>query len=194
MSFAVKLDENLARAHVALLRSAGYDADRVYDEGLSGAEDRVVWERVCAEGRFFITLDLDFSDVRRYPPGTHPGILLIRAKNRSAAAVTAVLVRVIAEQPLHAARLPCGGRRLTDENPPPFASALDRSLTSEHSSRDEAKRNRGGERATESMDGRAGVGWAPFAEPNTFGRDEPPVGMHGIGRPLGYEPERPCQR
>ena len=101
MSFTVKLDENLARAHVALLRSAGYDADRVYDEGLSGTADRVVWERVCAEGRFFITLDLDFSDVRRYPPGTHPGILLIRAKNRSAAAVTEVLARVIAEQPLH---------------------------------------------------------------------------------------------
>lgn len=55
----------------------------------------------CAEGRFFITLDLDFSDVRRCQPGTHPGILLIRAKNRSAAAVAEVLARVIAEQPLH---------------------------------------------------------------------------------------------
>jgi Domain of unknown function (DUF5615) len=52
MSFAVKLDENLARAHVALLRSAGYDAHRVYDGDLSGAEDKLVWERVYAEGRF----------------------------------------------------------------------------------------------------------------------------------------------
>jgi Domain of unknown function (DUF5615) len=50
MSFAVKLDENLARAHVALLRSAGYDADRLDDEGLSGAEDKLVWERAPRGG------------------------------------------------------------------------------------------------------------------------------------------------
>ena len=73
MSFAVKLDENLGRSHVALLQRAGYKADRVYDEAMSGAEDSVVWERVCAEGRFLITLDLDFSDVRRYPPGSPRG-------------------------------------------------------------------------------------------------------------------------
>ena len=52
MSFAVKLDENLARAHVDRLRQAGYDADRVHDEGLSGAADERVWERVCAEGGY----------------------------------------------------------------------------------------------------------------------------------------------
>jgi predicted nuclease of predicted toxin-antitoxin system len=33
-----------------------------------------------AEGRLFVTLDLDFSDVRRYKPGTHPGIFLIRVR------------------------------------------------------------------------------------------------------------------
>jgi predicted nuclease of predicted toxin-antitoxin system len=100
MSVPVKLDENLGRAHVQLLQDAGYRADRVHDEGLSGAADAAVWERVCAEGRFFITLDTDFSDVRRYQPGTHPGILLIRARNRSRSAVAKVLARVIAEQSL----------------------------------------------------------------------------------------------
>lgn len=100
MSFAVKLDENLACAHTDLLRQAGYDADRVYDEGLSGAADERVWERVCVEARLFVTLDLDFSDVRRYKPGTHPGILLVRARNSSAAAVTEVLARVVAERSL----------------------------------------------------------------------------------------------
>src|SRR5206468_2373587 len=84
MSFAVKLDENLSRVHVDLLRQAGYDVDRVDEQGLSGATDERVWERVCTDGRFFITLDLDFSDIRRYQPGTHPGILLIRARSRRA--------------------------------------------------------------------------------------------------------------
>jgi hypothetical protein len=44
MSFRVKLDENLSLAHVNLLREAGYDADRVNEQGLSGATDeRVAW-------------------------------------------------------------------------------------------------------------------------------------------------------
>ena len=100
MSLAVKLDENLGRTHVDILRKAGYEADRVHDQGLSGAADARVWEHVCRLGRFLVTLDLDFSDVRRYPPGTHPGILLIRARSRSLVAVADVLSRVIAEKRL----------------------------------------------------------------------------------------------
>ncbi|MFL6192955.1 MAG: DUF5615 family PIN-like protein [Thermoanaerobaculia bacterium] len=98
--FLVKLDENLSRLHVQFLRGLGYEADRVHDQGLSGASDEIVWKRVCAEGRFLITLDLDFSDVRRFEPGTHPGILLIRARNNSAIAVLEILRRVVSEQPL----------------------------------------------------------------------------------------------
>lgn len=96
----VKLDENLGRSHVELLRKSGYNADRVHDEGLSGETDPTVWERVCAEKRFFITIDLDFADVRQYPPGSHPGILLLRARNRSRSAVLRVLERVLNEQSL----------------------------------------------------------------------------------------------
>ena len=35
----LKLDENLGRSHAALLRDAGYETDRVHDEGLSGEMD-----------------------------------------------------------------------------------------------------------------------------------------------------------
>ena len=96
----LKLDENLGRSHVELLRNAGHEADRVHDEGLSGATDSAVWERVCAEGRFFITLDLDFADIRRYQPGSHHGILLLRARSRSRPAGLQVLERVLSEQQL----------------------------------------------------------------------------------------------
>ena len=96
----VKLDENLGRSHVLLLLEFGHEADRVHDQGLSGATDAVVWERVCAEKRFFITLDLDFADVRKYSPGAHPGILLLRTRNRSRSTVLNVLRRVLDEQAL----------------------------------------------------------------------------------------------
>jgi len=96
----VKLDENLSRSHVALLHQFGHQADRVHDEGLSGANDALVWQRVCDEGRFLITLDLDFSDIRRFQPGTHPGILLLRLRSSSNRAVHDVLSRVIHEHSL----------------------------------------------------------------------------------------------
>ena len=73
MSFAVKLDENLGRSHVALLQRAGYKADRVYDEAMSGAEDSVVWERVCAEGRFLITTRPRLLGRAAVPTGQPPG-------------------------------------------------------------------------------------------------------------------------
>ena len=93
----IKLDENLSNTHTEFLRQAGYDTDRVTDEGLSGAEDQRVWQQVCAEGRFFITLDLDFSDVRQFIPGTHPGILLLRPRNRSSQAILEVLEKILRE-------------------------------------------------------------------------------------------------
>jgi predicted nuclease of predicted toxin-antitoxin system len=37
-----------------------------------------VWEAAQAGNRFLITQDLDFSDLRRYTPGTHAGLLLVR--------------------------------------------------------------------------------------------------------------------
>jgi predicted nuclease of predicted toxin-antitoxin system len=97
----VKLDENLGRAHGALVRKAGHVAQLVTEEGLSGAKDANLWQHICNEGYFFITLDLDFSDVRRFSPGTHPGILLIRARSKSRAAVSFVLQRVLMTHPLN---------------------------------------------------------------------------------------------
>lgn len=96
----VKLDENLSNSHVEFLRQIGYECDRVTDEGLSGEDDQVVWQQVCTEGRFFITLDLDFSDIRIFPPGSHPGILLLRPHNSSRKAVLELLIKVMNEYSL----------------------------------------------------------------------------------------------
>ncbi len=82
------------------LNAAGYSAERVTDEGLSGADDGAVWQRAVAEGRFFLTLDLDFADVRRFSPGAHPGMLLLRPRNRGRDAVLEILQRVVGEQSL----------------------------------------------------------------------------------------------
>jgi predicted nuclease of predicted toxin-antitoxin system len=74
----VKLDENLPSGLALALRARGHDVDTVADEGLKGRDDATIWQAAQAEGRFLITQDLDFSDVRRFSPGTHAGLLLVR--------------------------------------------------------------------------------------------------------------------
>jgi hypothetical protein len=38
-------------------------------------------DRGSKDGRFFVTRNLDFSDLRRFEPGTHAGILLLRLRD-----------------------------------------------------------------------------------------------------------------
>lgn len=79
----IKLDENIPSSLADWLRDAGHDADTVQQEGLTGKSDLAVWETTQAAGRFFITQDLDFSDARRFKPGTHRGLLLVRLTDPS---------------------------------------------------------------------------------------------------------------
>jgi predicted nuclease of predicted toxin-antitoxin system len=74
----IKLDENLPRRLAPRLRDLGHDVHTPDDEGLRGAEDGSIWEATQREQRFLITQDLDFSDMRRFTPGSHKGVLLVR--------------------------------------------------------------------------------------------------------------------
>jgi hypothetical protein len=74
----IKLDENIPVSIAAVLTALGHNVDTVADENLTGKPDTAVWESAQREGRFFITQDLDFSDTRKFTPGRHCGILLVR--------------------------------------------------------------------------------------------------------------------
>ena|SRR5258708_1919154 len=74
----IKLDENLPVHLATILTNLRHDVHTIAEENLSGKSDREVWEAAQQETRFLITQDLDFSDVRRFAPGTHCGILLVR--------------------------------------------------------------------------------------------------------------------
>jgi predicted nuclease of predicted toxin-antitoxin system len=79
----IKLDENLPSRLGVLLKSFGHDVHTTYDEGLIGGEDKDIWEAAQKEARFLITQDLDFSDTRKFAPGSHHGILLVRLRSPS---------------------------------------------------------------------------------------------------------------
>lgn len=74
----IKLDENLPTRLVSVLAAQGHDVDTVPSEQIAGRNDAVVWQAAQAGQRFLITQDLDFSDIRKYTPGTHHGLLLVR--------------------------------------------------------------------------------------------------------------------
>lgn len=77
----IKLDENLPVSLKAVLSNLHHDVHTLPEESLSGASDPAVWEAAQQDARFFITQDLDFSDLRRFAPGTHHGILLVRLRS-----------------------------------------------------------------------------------------------------------------
>lgn len=74
----IKLDENLPEALLEELSAQGHDVDTVAMERLNGRPDPEVWAGAQESGRFLITQDLDFSDIRKFAPGTHAGLLLVR--------------------------------------------------------------------------------------------------------------------
>src|SRR6516225_2916077 len=60
------------------LRRDGHDIAGVVEEGLGGEDDPPVLKAATNEGRILMTFDLDFADVRHYPPGSHGGIVVFR--------------------------------------------------------------------------------------------------------------------
>lgn len=84
----IKLDENMPAGLAIILRDLGHDADTIPEEGLAGSHDLRVWHSAQEEGRFFVTQDLDFSDVSQFQPGAHYGLLLVRLSNPGRKALT----------------------------------------------------------------------------------------------------------
>jgi predicted nuclease of predicted toxin-antitoxin system len=73
------------------------DVDTTGDEGLNGAEDDLVFAAACRENRMLITFDLDFADTRRFVPGTHPGIVILRLTMPSRSSIISRLREVLKE-------------------------------------------------------------------------------------------------
>lgn len=73
-----KADEKLPIEVADLFRAAGHDAQTVPEENITGADDDVVYAVAQLEQRVVLTLDLDFADIREYPPETGAGIIVLR--------------------------------------------------------------------------------------------------------------------
>lgn len=94
-----KIDENLPVEAAEILRDAGFPADTIAEEDLSGSDDEPVAGRSRSDGRILVTLDLDFANIQAYPPGTHSGMIVLRLKRQDKATVLAYVQRLAAALP-----------------------------------------------------------------------------------------------
>ena len=74
----LKLDENLSRHLKPLLTKVGHDVVTAADENLLSCSDTEIAAAALREERMLLTLDVEFADLRKYPAGSHPGIILFR--------------------------------------------------------------------------------------------------------------------
>jgi predicted nuclease of predicted toxin-antitoxin system len=94
-----KIDENLPVEAAQILKVAGFTADTIQDENLSGSDDETVARRSRSEDQILVTLDLDFANIQAYPPGTHTGVVVLRLKRQDKGTVLAYVRRLIAALP-----------------------------------------------------------------------------------------------
>jgi len=90
-----KLDENLPAIGKAIFKEHGHDLHTVYDECMAGATDSEIFNRCRREGRIIITLDLDFADIRSYPPSESPGIIVLRLARQDKNSIIDTLQRLL---------------------------------------------------------------------------------------------------
>jgi len=74
----IKIDEDLPKAVAEMVRRQIQDTTTVVGEMLSGILEPDLWKIIQKEERFLITGDKAFANIRRYQPGTHFGVLLLR--------------------------------------------------------------------------------------------------------------------
>jgi len=72
-----KLDENIGRRGLELLKASGHDVMTVWDQGLRGVTDEELFQICAAEGRVLVTLDRDFGQITRFPPEKSAGIVVL---------------------------------------------------------------------------------------------------------------------
>jgi len=87
----LKLDENLSRHLKPVLIGLGHDVLTAADENLLSHPDTEIAQAAKEEQRMLMTLDVEFADLRKYPPGSHPGVILFRPLSLSPLSVNSFI-------------------------------------------------------------------------------------------------------
>ncbi len=90
-----KLDENVPLQLKTVIISAGYKTSSVYEQKLSGKEDKIVLNVCTKEEYVLITNDTDFENNIAYPPEKHAGIIIFKLRKQGPHAVSEAFQRLL---------------------------------------------------------------------------------------------------
>ena len=96
----LKLDENLSRHLKDILKKYSHEVLTAADQGLLSRLDTEIAEAATNEDMMLLMLDLEFGDLRKYPPGNHPGIILFRPRSLGPLAVNRFIEQFVGETDL----------------------------------------------------------------------------------------------
>ena len=89
----------MPRSAVATLRRLGHQVDFARDIGLAAAGDQDIAARAQKTGAALLTRDLDFANIRQYPPEDYAGIVVPRlADDATALRICDVVERFARDQ------------------------------------------------------------------------------------------------
>ena len=94
---SLKVDENLPAEVTALFNEAGHDAMSINDQNMVGSADAHIASICKLERRAIVTLDLDFADIRSYPPEDYFGLIVLRLHYQDKVNVIKVLASLLAK-------------------------------------------------------------------------------------------------
>jgi len=79
------VDANMPRSTMALLAGLGHIGEFARDLGLGQAPDSWIATHARNSGAAIVTRDVDFADIRHYPPSEYSGIIVLRMPDDSVA-------------------------------------------------------------------------------------------------------------
>ncbi len=96
------LDEDLPRSLGAVLAERGHEVFDVRDVGLRGKPDEKIFRFAQENSAVLFSADLGFSNILKFPLGSHAGIVILRFPNEMPTAlinkITIALLEKISEE------------------------------------------------------------------------------------------------
>src|SRR5580658_1523884 len=102
------IDANLPRAVIDVVQTLGHQVEFARDIGLASATDEllIIAKHALQYRAALLTRDLDFADIRRYPPDRYSGIVVLRLPDTAVAEEIAAAVQRFLSEPGFIASLP----------------------------------------------------------------------------------------
>jgi len=91
MSVKFLLDQNIRADTLEFLRTLGLDVTSTRELGLEQAADDEIVKIAQTLGAVTITFNMDFADIRFYPPSAHSGVIRLRIEPQTIEVVHPIL-------------------------------------------------------------------------------------------------------